>query len=169
MAGSVVVWISIPKSVVQQITCIDEGVERHHVTLTYHSSTDEFEKGSELLKVVRKVAKKQSPFEIVFSGLAIFNNHLKDMNPVVALVNSHDLIDFRRELTDAMGDEGIYYFDSFIYTPHMTLEYFYHGDGYDVDVYQLNSIREASYWVEKIKVKIGNKSYNVRLGEGCVS
>jgi 2'-5' RNA ligase len=106
---------------VAQAIAVDGGLppEEMHVTVAYLGDTADIDVDV-LREVVAQLAERQ-PFTVQFAGHARFTGGDKDV--IVALVDSADLEDLRRNTLDALGERGIEVPRDHGYTAHCTITY----------------------------------------------
>jgi 2'-5' RNA ligase len=90
-----------------------------HVTVVYLGDADDID-GDEFREVVAELAARK-PVKAQISGLARFTGGDKDV--IVALIDSSDLEDLRRDTLDALAERGIQIPRDHGYCAHMTVTY----------------------------------------------
>lgn len=104
-----------------QALAVDGGLppEEMHVTVAYLGDTADIDVDV-LREVVAQLAERQ-PFTVQFAGHARFTGGDKDV--IVALADSPDLEDLRRDTLDALRERGIEVPRDHGYTAHCTITY----------------------------------------------
>lgn len=110
-----------PPADVAQALAIDGGLpaEEMHVTVAYLGDAADIDADA-LRDVVTELGERQ-PIAAQFSGLARFTGGEKDV--IVALIDSADLEDLRRDTLDALYERGIQIPRDHGYCAHMTVTY----------------------------------------------
>lgn len=110
-----------PPAEVAEVLVVDGGLpaDEMHVTVAYLGDTADVD-GDVLREVVAELAERQ-PFTAQISGHARFTGGDKDV--IVALVDSADLEDLRRDTLDALYERGIEPPRDHGYTAHLTVTY----------------------------------------------
>ncbi|MFK0045528.1 2'-5' RNA ligase family protein [Streptomyces sp. NPDC090741] len=109
-----------PPDLAEQLA-VDGGLpaEELHVTVAYLGAAADVD-GDALREVVAELAGRR-PFTAQLAGLARFTGGAKDV--LVALVDSPDLEDLRRDTLDALYERGIQVPREHGYTAHLSLSY----------------------------------------------
>ena len=100
-----------------------------HVTVAYLGTTDDVDRDS-LIATAQALAARR-PIEATVSGHARFTGGDKDV--IVALVDSADLEDLRRDALNELGDRDVTLPRDHGYCPHLTITYIDQDDGAPVD------------------------------------
>lgn len=110
-----------PPPEVAQALAVDGGLppEAMHVTVAYLGDTEDIDPDV-LREVVAKLAERQ-PLRVQLAGHARFTGGDKDV--IVALADSPDLEDLRRDTLDALCERGIEPPRDHGYTAHLTITY----------------------------------------------
>src|SRR5689334_2919104 len=110
-----------PPPNVADALAIDGGLtpEDMHVTVAYLGPAADID-GDALREVVAELAERQ-PFTAQLAGHARFTGGDKDV--IVALIDSPDLEDLRRDTLDALAERGIEVPRDHGYTAHLTVQY----------------------------------------------
>jgi 2'-5' RNA ligase len=110
-----------PPADVAEGLAVDGGLppEEMHVTVAYLGDAADID-GDQFREVVEELAGRK-PIEAQLSGLARFTGGDKDV--IVALIDSADLEDLRRDTLDALTERGIEIPRDHGYTAHLTITY----------------------------------------------
>ncbi|MCY0917051.1 2'-5' RNA ligase family protein [Streptomyces sp. H27-G5] len=110
-----------PPAVLAEELAVEGGLPASelHVTVAYLGKADDID-GDALRQVVTELAERR-PFTAQLAGLARFTGGAKDV--LVALVDSPDLEDLRRDTLDALHERGIPVPREHGYTAHCSLAY----------------------------------------------
>lgn len=110
-----------PPAAIAEALVVDGGLptDEMHVTVAYLGDAADID-GDVLREVVAGLAERQ-PFTARISGHARFTGGDKDV--IVALVDSPDLEDLRRDTLDALYERGIEVPREHGYTAHLTIQY----------------------------------------------
>ena len=117
-----IVWAKVPENVAKVLSShMDEDITPH-ITLAYLDPASEvmsYDK-NRTLEIVSGMVNRSEPLKARIGGFAKFQTH--DGNrPLVALVDSKPLAEFRTVLARRLNNTQIPFHDDYSFTPHITL------------------------------------------------
>lgn len=105
-----------------------EPVDELHVTVVYIGKRTEIgvdDAYPELERALVQTTPHHQPFEVRLTGAGLFRPSEQSDGkwPVVMMVNSQGLLDFREHLLREMAFQGVPWAKNFAYQPHLTVAY----------------------------------------------
>ncbi|MFE2832170.1 2'-5' RNA ligase family protein [Streptomyces mirabilis] len=123
---------------VAKALAVDDGLppEKMHVTIAYCGKADDVD--ADALRDVTSMLAERQPFTASISGHARFTGD--DQDVIVAIVDSPDLEDLRRDALNALQERGIEVPRNHAYVAHMTITYLDKDTPSPVDRLELGAV-----------------------------
>jgi len=138
-----------------------EPAEELHITLFYFYDNADLgdDNRNRILQLASKLAAEYTGLDVVLQGTEVFEEN--EERPLVAIVRSPMLEDFRGRLAAVLDDAGIEYSKDYEYKPHLTLKYLEDGPRPDVTV-------EECFVVNKVEARFADKRVPIYFGNHFV-
>ena len=154
-----IVWAKVPDVVVEKLSkFMDDDIEPH-ITIAYLDPADDvmsYDK-NRTLEIVSGMVNRSEELEARIGGFAQFHT-MDGKRPIVALIDSKPLADFRAVLSKRLDNTGIPFHNEYSYTPHVTLSY------EDTALPELDE--DITFNITDIEVVNASEVRSLTIGEG---